>query len=262
MSTPSPNLEEQARALAENAQWREAARLLTQAAREEPDNVRRWLQIVEWQREGGDARAAARTLRDALRLNRAPQRASASKNRNLIALWEALAETLLEDQRWDECIAACRSLLDLAPRHHWAREMLATALLHSDRIADAETVMRELLAISPLDPLHRLRLATLLQLQQRHEEAMRELQYVVESQPPGPLHGEALEAIETLDKMQTQQILARAAEQWHFRTQLENDLEEALEEAGFRLSDSGRETLRYIIATGGESDDDFHPPVH
>ena len=68
MSTASPNIEEQARALAQEQKWREAARVLTRAARQEPDNVRRWLQIVEWQREIGDAKAAAKTLRDALKL--------------------------------------------------------------------------------------------------------------------------------------------------------------------------------------------------
>jgi predicted Zn-dependent protease len=261
MSTPSLNIEEQAHALAEEQKWREAARVLLRAARDEPGNVRRWLQIVEWQREDGDARAAAKTLRDALKLNRAPH-SRAADVKKLVALWEALAETLLEDQRWEDCIAACRSLLQIAPRHHWGRELLATALLHSDQVSAAEAVMRELLQLSPLDPLHRLRLATLLQLQDRPGEAMRELQYVIETQQPaGALRGEALEGVETLDKMQTQQILARAAEQWHFRTQLETDLDAALEEHGFLLSETGRETLRYILAAGGE-DDDFRPPLH
>ena len=226
MSTASPNIEEQARALAQEQKWREAARVLTRAARQEPDNVRRWLQIVEWQREIGDAKAAAKTLRDALKLNRSHRTKAADKN--LLQLWEALAETLLEDQRWDDCIVACHSLLELAPRHHWGRELLATALLHSDRVGAAESIMRE-------------------------------LQYVVETHTPGTLRDEAVEAIETLDKMQTQHILMRAAGEWHFRTQLESELDDALEENGFLLSDSGRESLRYMLAAGGESEEEFTP---
>lgn len=250
-----------ARLLADAEQWQGAAQILLGAAKAEPRNIGRWLQIAAWQRQSGDIKAAIKTLKTAVRLNRStPKRENAAAQRGLLDLWQALAETFLEAQQWEEAVAACRSMLTLAPRHHLAREILATALLQQGEVVAAEHVMRELLQISPLDPLHRLRLATLLQLQGRLGEALIEFKRVLETHPDLPIVEEAHEAIEALDRMQTQQILMRASEQLMFRLAIERNLDETLDEFGFILSDNGYETLRQMVWDGHYDDEDFTPP--
>lgn len=255
-----------ARLLADTEQWEAATQILQRAAKAEPRNVARWLQIADWQRQNNDAPGAAKTLRTALRLNSKPsgrgtKQEGAPVARDVLDLWQALAETLLEAQEWEESAGACLYMLQLAPRHHLAREILATALLQQGQVTDAENVMRELLQISPSDPLHRLRLATLLQLQGRLGEALIEFRRVLESHPDLPIVQEAHEAIEALDRMQTQQILMRASEQMMFRLAIERNLDDTLEEFGFVLSDNGYEALRQIVWDGHYDDIDPTPPA-
>jgi predicted Zn-dependent protease len=252
--------ENQARDLAERQRWREAARELLRVAKAEPRDASRWLQIAQWQRQGGDVLAAAQTLETALKLN-GRKRSKALDDRDSIALWLALAEAQLEAQNWSACLNSCEILLQLAPRHHFGLEVLATALLQSGDPAAAEKVMRELLLLSPFDPLHRLRLATLLQLQGKLGESAREFERVIDIHRSLPILGEAREALETLEQMQTQQILMLASERLDFRRQLETDLEGALESLGFYLSENGRESLQHMIWDGSFSEE-IAPRLH
>ena len=243
--------ENQARGLAEKEQWREAARELLRAAKAEPRNTARWLQIAAWQRQSGDAKTAAQTLQTALRLNNNNKKKSTLlPPDDSTALRQALAEAHLEAQNWDEAMSVCRALLEISPHHHFAQELLATALLQSGNLSESETVMRNLILQSPRDPLHRLRLATLLQLQGRLGDSTREFERVLGLHPEFALAGEAHEAVETLDRMQTQQVLIMASEQFSFRRELETDMESALETLGFYLSESGRDSLKHLIWDG------------
>lgn len=252
--------ENQARDLAGREQWREAARELLRVAKAEPRDASRWLQIANWQRKGGDAIAAAQTLEIALKLN-SRKKSSPLLERDAVSLWQALAEAQLEAQNWVACVSACQELLELSPGHHFGLEVLATALLQDGDTVNAEEVMRELLQKSPFDPLHRLRLATLLQLQGKLGEATREFERVVEMYGSMPMVNEAREAMETLERMQTQQVLMMAAERLDFRRQLEQDLDSALGSLDFYLTDNGRESLRHMVWDGSFSDENT-PRMH
>ncbi|MBV9468111.1 MAG: hypothetical protein JO316_22275 [Abitibacteriaceae bacterium] len=272
-------LEDQAHELANRSQWGAAAKALLRVARVEPHNTERWLKIAQWQRQDHDVKAAAKTLRTALRLNTSSKvadnptaktgakKASSGNSPKIlqdlspianqaasIALWLALAETEMEAQVWAECIAACEELLKLAPQHHLGQEILATALLYNAQIDEAVEVMQGLLRLSPRDPLHRLKLATLLHLQGQLGNSLREFQRVVSAHPDAPFTQEAYETIETLDKMQIQQILARATEDYTFRLHLQRAFELTLEANDFYLSDSGRESLRHLLWDGSVDD--------
>lgn len=163
------------------------------------------------------------------------------------ALWQSRVEASLRAQSWDDCIAACQTLLRLEPRHHFAQETLATALLQLGQIEEAIGAVQRLLEISPRDPLHRLRLATLLQMQGRPGQSLREFERIAQMYPDAPFSQDAREAMENLDRLQTQQILLMAAEQDSFRWQLERDPERALEKNGFCLTENGFESLRQLI---------------
>ncbi|MBW3636236.1 MAG: tetratricopeptide repeat protein [Armatimonadetes bacterium] len=178
------------------------------------------------------------------------------------ALWRDRVEHSLRAGSWNDCIAACHSLLRIAPRHHFAQETLATALLQLGEIEKAIAAVQRLLEISPRDPLHRLRLATLLQMQERPGQSLREFERIAEMYPDAPFSEDAREAIENLDRLQTQQILLMAAEQDGFRWQLERDPEAALEENGFYLTENGFETLRQMIPGAEDEAPPRAPRMH
>ena len=164
-----------------------------------------------------------------------------------IDLMRARAESSLQKQNWDECIEDCRSLLKIAPRHHFAQETLATALLQIGETKAAVAAIERLLEISPRDPFHRLRYATMLQMQDQYGDAAREFERVALMYPDAAFAPDAREAIENLDRMQTSQILMMAAEHDEFRWRLERDMPDLLREQGFYLSENAAESLRQMI---------------
>lgn len=238
--------ENAARTLAEREQWREAARELLRVAKAEPRDAARWLQIAHWQRQSGDAIAAAKTLETALKLNTGSKR-EPLEQRDSIALRLALAETQLESQSWQACVNSCQALLKLSPNHHLALEILATALIQSGDPVSAEEVIRKLLLLSPLDALHRLRLGTLLHIQGKLGESAREFERVLTLSQIPFVRDEAANSIENLEQMQIQQVLVIAAEQPEFRHELESDIDTALDSLGFYLTDNGKEMLLHTL---------------
>lgn len=156
-------------------------------------------------------------------------------------------EARLQAQDWEECIEACRTLLARDARHHFAQEALSTALMQLGRVEDAGDAVARLVELSPRDPFHRLRLATLLQMRGRHGESLREFERVALMYPDEPFSGDARDAVENLDRLQTSQIFLLAAEQLPFRWTLERDPVLALEENGFHLSENGLDSLKQMI---------------
>ena len=186
----------------------------------------------------------------------------ASSSPKNVAQMRARAESHLQGQNWRDCIAACRDLLQIEPRHHFAQETLATALLQIGETGAATGAVQRLLELSPRDPLHRLRYATLLQMQDRFGEAAREFERVAAMYPDAPFVADAQEAIENLDRIQTSQILMLAAEHDEFRWKLERDLASLLEENGFYLSENALESLRQMIPNSEIEVEARPPKIH
>ena len=286
--SPAPidfaKVEARAAELAQQEKWKQAARTLMQAAKAEPSQINRWLQIATWQRQTRAPKEAIETLITALqangistvgsargddtessksRMRRAKRQSQPLSEADVAALWQAMAESQWDARNWSGCIKACEALLQLQPRSHAAREMLATALLQDGRPTEAMSLMEELLRMSPRDPLHRLRYATLLQLQGRSGDALREFQLVLQLYPDAPFVEDAHEAVEALDAIQIQQILMMAGEQNDFRHGLQQEMETALGDSGFHLSENGRESLRNMLGDGRPDTEVMVPPrVH
>ncbi|RYX85648.1 hypothetical protein EON83_04730 [bacterium] len=173
--------------------------------------------------------------------------AFSSPQRHSLEPLRVLVETHLRQQDWEECVAACRALLKHDRRHHFAQESLATALMQMGNIEDATFAVARLVELSPRDPFHRLRYATLLQMRGKNGDSTREFERVALMYPDEPFAGDAREAVENLDRLQTSQIFLLAAEQLPFRWLLERDPAQALEENGFYLSENGLDSLKQMI---------------
>ncbi|PQV64443.1 hypothetical protein B1R32_105124 [Abditibacterium utsteinense] len=189
-------------------------------------------------------------------------RARAHNLDSSIPLMQSAVESALQEQNWAECVIACRALLQRDAKHHFAQETLVTALLQTGENDAAIAGVRRLLEISPRDPLHRLRLATLLQMQGQPGESLREFERIGAMYPDAPFSDDALEAVENLERLQTQQILLMAAEQDTFRWQLERDPAQTLEDNGFYLTENGFESLRQMIPGAEDEHIERGPQVH
>lgn len=242
-------LDELAADMAAREQWREAAALARQAADGEPKNLNRWIDIARWLHRADDGAQAQNVLIEALRRNR---RGAASL---LLPLRLALAELQFDADAWPECIATCEAILRVDGRRHSALEMLVTAQMHEAQFEAATATMRRLLTLSPRDPLHRMRLGSLLQAQGKTGEALSEFERVVAIAPETMFAGDAMGAIEMLDRAQIQQVLMRAAESTIYGIALQRDLDRALDDSGYYLSENGRETLRQMVWDGRDEDD-------
>jgi tetratricopeptide (TPR) repeat protein len=231
-----------------------AAKLWEKLAQREPQDVSLILRAVQSWRDADNDSHAMRVLESALQCQWSA--------RDEAKIWEAVSDVHGANRRWDECVGAAQKALQLDARLHMAREMMASALLQNGRVVEASDVMRELLQMSPFDPLHRLRYATLLQLQGRGAEASQEFARVVQMHPDAPFSQEAREAMEAIDASQIQQILMQAAEAPHFRQALHREMETALQESGFYLSENGRESLRNILSDGRIEPETKAPRMH
>ena len=245
-------LQEQAATFAESKQWKQAALALSQLAQNQSNDAELWLRAAQCSRFARDFTVAAQTLQNALTHFAEPETSSTRSisQREIEALQLALCETWAENQDWSACENASRDLMQLAPRHLAAREILATCLLQQGRVAEAETQVRALLKMSPRDPLYRLKLATLLQIGGKSGESLQEFERVVANYPDAPFAGEAREAIDLLDNLQIQQVVMRLNEQPQFEQQLRADMTETLSDHGFKLTDEGRESLRHMMSDG------------
>lgn len=249
-------LQLQAANCAELKQWQDAVLALSQLAQNQPDDAELWLRAAQCSRFARDFTVAAQTLQDALthfaELETSSIRSAREneRQREIEALQLALCETFAENQDWSACEKASRQLIQLAPRHLAAREILATCMLQQGRVEEAETEIRALLKMSPRDPLYRLKLATLLQIGGKSGESLQEFERVVANYPDAPFAGEAREAIDLLDNLQIQQVVMRLNEQPQFEQQLRADMTETLRDNGFRLTDEGRESLRHMLSDG------------
>jgi len=246
-----------ARELGARQEWGAACEVLRPLAQAAPGAGELWLQIAQWEKLDGRFNDAQATLKHALSFN-------AEQGETRLLLWRGLVEATAEAQDWNACIEACSQAVEAAQgerqsaghseaydgHDHRILEIMATACAHEGRYEDAVSVARELLKASPRDPLHRMRLGSLLQAVGRIGEACREFELVTRLSPGTPFAQDAETALDMLEKSQIQQILMRASEERAFSWHLERDMEGALAEHAFYLSDSGLDTLRQMIEDG------------
>lgn len=192
-----------------------------------------------------------------------------------------LAEMRLLAGRLGDAMAALRRALEVDPHHEVAIEMLAeTCLLADDcqqaievcqgsrrrgaervpildilvaaceRLGDTDLWLgyaRELVQLCPMDAYAHYRLGAALQHRGDYPAAMERYALAADlAAGDEQVAQSAAEAIETLDTIQQQQILALAASNSVFRLRLARDPERALREHGFQLTEEGLHLLMSV----------------
>ncbi len=161
---------------------------------------------------------------------------------------EALTETLVEANRYEEAIVEARALLKVAPRSLFARDALSISHLQLGQIERALQVTGEMVWLDPSNPGHHFRRGLLFQQQGNLQAAVGEYGRALDmAHPESETHADAEEAMEMLDDRQTRQILLLASEDRLFLLKLRRDLTEAVTERGFFLSEDGMARLGHIL---------------
>lgn len=91
-------IERRAHELAQSERMGQAARLLLRAARAEPQELARWLQIARWQRQNREPQAAAETLLAALRFNHMSDNIGNGNTKNTSGRWSAAGADMTQNR--------------------------------------------------------------------------------------------------------------------------------------------------------------------
>ncbi|HSV74502.1 MAG TPA: tetratricopeptide repeat protein [Chthonomonadales bacterium] len=160
-----------------------------------------------------------------------------------ISAREALIALHLEARDYASAAHASQELLRVAPRHLPARDALGAAYIGMGDVQAAVRVANDLIRLDPQDPAHRFKKALLCQHQGAVRLAVIEFQRVLQMAPEEDMADGAREQLEALDGFQIGQIVALCEVDAGFRVRLLQDLDQAVEERGFFLSDAGRRAL-------------------
>lgn len=161
---------------------------------------------------------------------------------------EALIATLLDSGRYQEIVNEGKLLVKLVPRSIFARDVLSLAYMQLGQTDKALRVVGELIWLDPANPDHYLKRAMLLQQQGNVKNAVGEYTRVLEMAPEGSdAVSVAVDALETMDDRQLQQILLLASEDQMFQWKVLHDPAEASLERGYHLTPDGVAKLQFLL---------------
>ncbi len=223
---------ERASVLAENRKWTQAISCLKRAIRAGADPYHYGLRIAEHFRALERPKEAMSFAEQAAAL--CPLETPA---------YEAIVAIALETGEFNRAIEACSVLIKLNPRHLSAHAALGHVYMQMGATDAAIRVTNTLIRLDPTAPAHHFKKALLCQHHGEIGLAISEFTRTIELDPGGPHADASRDALQTLDAFQLEQIVTLAQEDLVFRTKLERDPEEALQERGFVLSDYGNQVL-------------------
>ena len=182
--------------------------------------------------------------------------------RRLLA-YEAITAIALQAGDYERAIAASNTLIKLSPRHLAAYNALGAAYLQMGQMDAAMRVANTLIRLDPQTSAHHFKKALLCQHKNEVALAVHEFTEALRLDPDGPHADAALEALETLDHFQLNQILTLAMEDSVFRAKLLRSAPDAAAERGFCLSETGSLILTEICSHSlPEWDEPCRPQIY
>ncbi len=177
-----------------------------------------------------------------------------------LAAREALITLCLDSRDYNQAIAASHAVLRMSPRHIGARDAIGAAYVGLGDLPAAMRMVNDLIRLDPSDAAHRLKKALLCQHQNEFELSVEEYERVIEMAPDTETAETARQQLDQIDGCQIQSIFALSAEDPLFRTKILHDVNQALRERGFHLSELGRLRLLEVCHSEWEEADlDWSP---
>jgi tetratricopeptide (TPR) repeat protein len=155
-----------------------------------------------------------------------------------------LAEAYLALGQHKEALAVCRRSRATGADRVPILDLMVVAYEHMGDIPNALVAVTELVQATPLDGHAHFRMGSILQRSGDFSTAMARYAMAAELSAQHDQVREAAEqAIETLDAIQLQQIVALASANVVFRAKLARDIEDTLRDYGFRITDAAMSML-------------------
>ena len=206
---------------------------------EDPESVRRLAMVLY---EAGRIREAVicidRFLRDS------------EGDPDLLGL---MTELLQQDSAAPELIPHAQRLLARNPQDPTALDLLAWGYYQQGSLAEARDILRQVVQLDPDQPYHHFKLGVIYQALGQLQPAMASFLRATAIDQRGEIGSTAMEAINVLDRVQLEQLVARAKADLSFRMQLQRDPELTLHQANYLLSPLGLIMLQTVDFT----DEDF-----
>ena len=205
-----------------------AVTLLKRTAELAPDDPDTLCRLAGMLREAGHPREAI------ARLN-----AFLTKNPRDPEILGLMNDLLQQDGLATELIPHARRLLEYNPHDPTALDLLSWGYYQQGQLEEALETMKFLVQLEPMQPYHHFKLGMLHQSIGHLQAAMASFLRAVTLDTQGSVEAQAVEAINTLDQVQIEQLLARAKNDPRFRYHLQHHSEMTLHQAGYLLSPLG-----------------------
>lgn len=164
-----------------------------------------------------------------------------------------MTELLQQDSTAPELVPHARRLLERNPEDPAALDLLAWGAYQQGRLAEARDILRRVVQLDPTQPYHHFKLGVIYQALGDLHAAMASFLRAASAEQQGEVGTMAMEAISVLDRVQLEQLLARAKADVLFRYQLQRDPELTLHQANVLLSPLGL----IMLQTVDFSDEEF-----
>jgi len=213
-------------------------------APEDPESVRRLAMVLY---EAGRLREAIVRMDVFLREN--------PDDPDLLGL---MTELLQQESTAPELIPHAQRLLARNAQDPTALDLLAWGYYQQGNLAEARDILRQVVQLDPDQPYHHFKLGVIYQALGQLQTAMASFLRATSIDQHGEIGTTAMEAINVLDRVQLEQLIARAKLDLPFRYQLQRDPELTLHQAGYLLSPLGLIMLQTVDFAdedfGGESE--------
>jgi tetratricopeptide (TPR) repeat protein len=206
---------------------------------EDPESVRRLAMVLY---EAGRLREAIVCLDQFLQGD--------SSDADLVSL---MTELLQQDSTAPELVPHAQRLLARNAQDPTALDLLAWGYYQQGQLADARDILRQVVRLDPDQPYHHFKLGVIYQALGQLQSAMASFLRATSIDQHGEIGTTAMEAINVLDRVQLEQLVARAKMDLPFRYQLQREPELTLHQTGYLLSPLGLIMLQTLDLT----DDDF-----
>ena len=162
------------------------------------------------------------------------------------ASYDKLLALSLTSGQFERACKTCKKLIKKIPRHVAAHSTLGTLYLQMGQLDSAMRVTNTLIRLEPEEAKHHFKKAYLHKSRGDIGLAIQEFSEVIRLSPCSSQAKASEEALEFLDSLQIDQIFTLAMEDQVFRTKLQRDVEDAITERGYELSEVGLQILRQL----------------